>query len=142
MLARSQIKAPVAGTVLKIFHRVGDTTSHEPILQIAAGEGMVVVAEVYATKVHVLRDWLEKGKKVNAIVTSPALGEAKLKGTVNKEEDIAKGVARNMITGFNPRGDADRRVVEVRVALDKEAMDTASKYIGLDVEVTFEVESR
>ena len=51
----STLTAPVAGTVVQIVGNEGDPTGAGPILTLAAGTGMVVIAEVYATDVHKLR---------------------------------------------------------------------------------------
>ena len=135
-MERSFKVAPVDGTVLKIFNREGDSTGPEPILQIAAGEGMVAVAEVYATDVQVLLGWLKDGP-LRVEVSSPALGDPPLTGVLTNPKDIAPGVARNAVTGFSPRADSDRRIVEVRVKLDEKSAARAAEFIGLDVTVMF-----
>ena len=136
-LERSFRTAPVDGTVLKIFNREGDSTGPGPILEIAAGEGMVAIAEVYATDVPVLLGWLKEGGTIKAEVSSPALGDEPLTGVLTNPADVAHGVARNAVTGFSPRADSDRRIVEVRVALDEKSAARAAKFIGLDVTVMF-----
>jgi HlyD family secretion protein len=137
LLGRSLLTATVDGTVLKINNRDGDSTGPEPILQVAAGGGMVAVAEVYATDVPVLLGWLQRGGALLAEVSSPALGKEKLTGRLTDPDDVSHSVARNSVTGFNPRADSDRRIVEVRVALDEKSAARASKFIGLDVTVDF-----
>jgi HlyD family secretion protein len=134
--SRSLLTAPVAGRVLKVFSREGDSTGPEPILQLAAGEGMVAVAELYATDKPVLLGWLARGDTIVAEVTSPAFREP-LKGTLTDAKDIALGVARNVVSAFSPRADMDRRVVEVRVTLDEESAARAAQFVGLDVTVEF-----
>lgn len=136
LLGRSLLRSTVDGTVLKINNRDGDSTGPEPILQIAAGEGMVAIAEVYATDVPVLLGWLHRGDAIAVTVASPALKE-KLTGRLTDPDDVSHSVARNSVTGFSPRADSDRRIVEVRVVLDPKSVPLARQFIGLDVTVDF-----
>ena len=39
---------------------------------------------------------------------------------------------------LNPREDADRRVVEVRVDIRPDSVELASRYVGLEVQVEFQ----
>ena len=136
---RSTLTAPVAGTVVQTVGNEGDPTGAGPILTLAAGTGMVVVAEVYATDVHKLRA-AKRLDDVRVAVSGQALGEKiHLHGRITGEDAIGLSVARNGVVGFSPRSDGDRRVVEVRVALDEESAKVAAKFVGLEVEVTFSV---
>ncbi len=139
--SRSQITAPVAGRVLKVFNREGDATGPEPVMQIAAGEGMVAVAELYVTDKPVLLGWLARGDTIAVEVSSPAFRE-RLQGTLTDPKDIALGVARGAVPGFSPRADSDRRVVEVRVTLDAASAKRAAEFVGLEVTVEFKPSSK
>lgn len=134
---RAKCTSPVEGSVFKVFAKDGDTVGPEPLLQLVAGKGMVVVAEVAAKDIDKLREWMAAHGKLDALVKGGALGAKELKGSVTSAAAIARGVARNAVVGFNPRGDSDRRVVEVQVVLSDDAAKTAADYIGLDVEVFF-----
>ncbi len=137
--ARSTLTAPVAGTVVQIVGNAGDPTGTGPILYLAAGTGMVVVAEVYATDIQKIRA-AKSLDKVKVEVTGQALGkDITLTGKIAGEDAIGRSVARNGITGFSPRSDSDRRVVEVRVQLDTDSTLIASKFVGLEVEVKFTI---
>ena len=133
------LTAPVSGTVAQIVGNAGDPTGSGPILYLAAGERMVVLAEVYATDIHKIRS----AKSLAAIkieVKSPALGEnVVLTGSIKGEDAIGRSVARNSVIGFSPRSDTDRRIIEVRVDLDNESSTKAAKFVGLEVEVTFTI---
>ena len=136
---RSTLTAPVDGTVLQIVGNEGDPTGSGPILYLAAGTGMVVVAEVYATDVHKIRR-AKNLVKVQVEVTGEALGEGvTLHGHIPNEGAIGLSVARNSVVGFSPRSDSDRRVIEVRVELDDESAKRATKFVGLEVEVKFSI---
>jgi HlyD family secretion protein len=131
-LEATQIKAPVAGQVLKVIGHEGDTTGTQPIFQLADTGAMVVIAEVYETDIHELDAWLSEAPGV-ATITSRALGKP-LTGEVHRNQ-IAHLIARNQLFSLNPREDADRRVVEVRVDVRPDSVELASRYVGLEVQV-------
>jgi HlyD family secretion protein len=109
------LRAPIDGQVLKVVGRTGQPTGLEPVLQMANLDNLTAVAEVYESDVKALNEWLAGGG-VKADVTNPALGDAKLSGTVTSA-DISQMIARNTVFAMGPREDADRRVVEVVVRL-------------------------
>ncbi len=129
------IKAPVAGTVLKVTGREGQPTGMEPILQMGDLSKMTAVAEVYESDVERLAALVRAGP-VPAEVTNPALPKP-LKGVVRSETDISRMIARNQVFAMGPREDADRRVVEVVVHLDDADAATAGRFVGLQVTVAF-----
>ena len=141
-LERTNIRAPVGGTVLKVVGHEGDATGGQPILHLADTGRMVAVAEVDETDVGLLHKWLDRpGAVVGADVTSRALRAAGkedgLKGRLTGKEQIAGMLARNSLFSLNPREELDRRVIEVRVELDAESAQRAAELVGLQVEVRF-----
>jgi HlyD family secretion protein len=136
---RSTLTAPVGGTVVQIVGNEGDPTGAGPILTLAAGAGMVVVAEVYAADIYKLRA-AKSLDRIEVEVTGQALGEKMvLHGRIAGSDAIGLSVARNNVVGFSPRSDSDRRVIEVRVELDEESAKRAAKFVGLEVEVKFSI---
>lgn len=135
-LARSEIRAPVEGDILKILTRAGEAAGREPLLKMGDTSTMYAVAEVYETDV-----WrVHRGQK--ATVTSKAFppnpgdsngGRFELTGTV---ERIASIVRKNDIFSIDPTQDADTRVVQVRIKLDNNTF--AARYNQLQVEVTID----
>jgi HlyD family secretion protein len=134
-VAATQIKAPVAGRILKLIGHEGDVTGSQPILQLADTGSMVVVAEVYETDMQQLDAWLNDSPVV-ATITCRALAKP-LTGEV-KRRQITHMVGKNQLFSLNPRQDIDRRVVEVRVDLQPESTELASHYVGLEVQVEFQ----
>lgn len=128
------LKAPIAGTVLKVIGREGQPTGLEPVLQLANLSAMTAVAEVYESDVERVAEWARAGGAV-AEVTNPALPRA-LKGAVRGEADISRTIARNQVFAVGPREDADRRVVEVTIHLDAADAALAGRLVGLQVNVT------
>jgi HlyD family secretion protein len=134
-LETTQIKAPVGGRVLKLIGHEGDATGTQPILQLADTDAMVVIAEVYETDMQQLDDWLSKSP-VRATITSHALGKP-LTGEVQRCQTTHM-IGKNQVFSLNPRQDVDRRVVEVRVDIQPESVELASRYTGLEVQVEFQ----
>jgi len=104
----SLIKAPVAGRVLKIHARLGETVGNEGILDLGRTERMFVVAEVYETDIL----GVQAGQR--AVITGTAL-PAPLRGTVTQ---VGWRVAKKDVLNTDPVADVDARVVEVKIALD------------------------
>jgi HlyD family secretion protein len=134
-LDSTQIKAPVAGRILKVIGHEGDATGNQPIFQLADTRAMVVVAEVYETDIQQLDAWLSESPGV-ATITSRAM-EKPLTGKVHRDQ-IAHMISKNQLYSMNPREDIDRRVVEVRVDIDPDSVELASRYVGLEVQVEFQ----
>jgi HlyD family secretion protein len=136
---QSTLKSPVRGRVLRTLTREGDSIGPAPLLELAAGNRMMVVAEVYASDVARIKRWLEEGRAVDVWVSSTALGKGvRLHGQVSDQDAIARVVAHNTVVAPSPRSDGDRRVIEVQVPLDSSAVALASRFIELEVNVTFE----
>jgi HlyD family secretion protein len=126
-LERSVIRAPVGGEILKIVSRPGETTGQRPILQMGDTSSMYAVAEVYETDVALVRP------RQRARITSMALPRA-VTGTV---ESVGTIVAKNAVVDVDPATAADRRVVEVKIALDESEL--VARFVSLQVEVSIDV---
>jgi HlyD family secretion protein len=127
----------VTGTVLRVPGHAGEVTGTQPILELAAGDAIVVVAEVYEDDLDKLYNGLKKPGSVPATVQARALEGSRtnpLTGHVEPDQ-VARLVVHNQLLSLNPRADQDRRVVQVRVLLDPEAAERAQKFIGLQVNV-------
>jgi HlyD family secretion protein len=133
-LELTQVKAPVAGRVLKVFGHEGEVTGTQPIFALADTSAMVVIAEVYETDMQTLDAWLSESP-VQATITSRALGKP-LTGQVLRRQ-VSHLIAKNQVFSLNPREDIDRRVVEVRAVVDPDSVELASRYVGLEVQVEF-----
>lgn len=106
--ALSEIRAPIDGTVLKIYSFGGEAPSNSGIVDIADLSAFDAVAEVFEndiTKVKV-------GQK--ALVTVPSIKDP-IEGTVYQ---VGWQVGKNNIVDNSPTRLLDTRVVEVRVRID------------------------
>ncbi len=137
-LEDAAMKAPIAGRVVKVLTRPGDTLTTQPVLQLADTDHMTVVAEVYETDVARLRQWLGRAPAVAVEVDARVLeGSAQaLKGAVTAGS-VAPMIAKNTVFALGPREDADRRVVEVEVKLDPPSSAAVKDFIGLQVRARF-----
>jgi HlyD family secretion protein len=125
-------------TVLRVPGHAGEVTGTQPILELAAGDAIVVVAEVYEDDLDKLYNGLKKPGIVPATVQARALEGSRtnpLTGHVEPDQ-VARLVVHNQLLSLNPRADQDRRVVQVRVLLDPESAERARKFIGLQVNVS------
>jgi ABC exporter DevB family membrane fusion protein len=127
----------VTGTILRVPGHAGEVTGTQPILELAAGDAIVVAAEVYEDDLDKLYNGLKKQGGVSATVQARALEGSRTKPLTGHvvPDHIARLVVHNQLLSLNPRADQDRRVVQARVLLDPESAERARKFIGLQVNV-------
>jgi HlyD family secretion protein len=125
-LARSVVRAPVDGQVLKIHARTGEKVGPEGILELGRTDEMYAIAEVYETDVRCI----EVGHR--AKVSSPAL-EAPLEGVV---ERVGMKIGKLDALSTDPAARTDARVVEVEIRLDDS--EPVKGLTNLQVEVAIE----
>ncbi len=131
-LARTTIKAPSAGTVLKIHAREGEVMGAAPILELANLGRLVVVAEVFESDVK--RISIGQTAKIASAAFPAPQDEQGLSGTVTR---IGQMVSAAGLASLDPTAAVDRRVVEVRIELDEPSSRAAARWIGLQVDVEF-----
>lgn len=127
-LERTIVRAPLDGTVLKLFTYPGEAIDREPILLMGGVQQMYAVAEVYETDVR----FVMCGRR--ATVRSPALPEP-IGGVVDQ---IGLIVSKNDVLDVDPAAPVDARIVEVRIRLDDS--EVASRFNRLQVQV--EIDTR
>jgi HlyD family secretion protein len=109
-LADSELRAPLAGTVLKIHSRVGERPGNDGVLELGAGDQMEAVAEVYESDINRVK----LGQRVSLVSENGGFSGS-LEARVIR---ISPQVRQRAVLSTDPTGDADARVVEVRLALD------------------------
>jgi HlyD family secretion protein len=109
-LADSELRAPLAGTVLKIHSRVGERPGNDGVLELGAGDQMEAVAEVYESDINRVK----LGQTVTLVSENGGFSGS-LEARVIR---ISPQVRQRAVLSTDPTGDADARVVEVRLALD------------------------
>lgn len=124
------IKSPIDGRVLKIHAKNGEVIATSGFAELGKTSEMNVIAEVYQTDIQKVR----VGQKAN--LTSAAFS-GKLQGTV---KEIGWQIDKQSIFSLNPNSDTDRRIVEVKIAIDKPAdSQKVSRLTNLQVDVAIQI---
>jgi HlyD family secretion protein len=124
-LLLTELRAPIAGTVLKLHARVGERPTETGVLELGASNRMQAVVEVYESDI----DRVRLGQSVSLISENGGYQGA-LTGEVIR---ISPQVRQRSVLSTDPTGDADARVVEVRVALDPADSQRVRDLTGLKV---------
>ena len=128
-LFNSKLKSPIDGFVLSINTRVGERPGNDGILEIGSSQNMEALIEVYESDIN--RVFISQ----NVDLTSENGGFKEiLKGTVFR---ISPKVKQRKVLSTDPTGDADSRVIEVLVKLDKESINLVQNYAGMKVVARF-----
>lgn len=124
-LANTTLRAPIAGTVLRIQARVGERPGDQGILELGASDRMEALLEVYESDI----DRVRLGQTV--LLSSENGGfKGTLRGSVIR---ISPQVRQREVLSTDPSGDVDARIVEVRVGLAPEEASRVRSLTGLKV---------
>ena len=129
-LEQTQLKSPIDGTVLQILAREGERPDSSGVLNVGANELMEAVIEVYESDI----DRVSKGQIVELISENGGFNGS-LRGQVSL---ISPQVRQRRVLSTDPTGDADSRVIEVRVKLDNESAKKVSNLTGMKVIARFQ----
>ncbi|PWS38411.1 hypothetical protein DFH01_03755 [Falsiroseomonas bella] len=121
----ARLKAPIAGTVIRVMARAGERAGTDGVMEIADLSRMDVVADVYETDLPRLR----MGAAAEVVVPGEA---ARFPATVR---EIGWQVRRNTQANTDPVAAVDARTVEVRLALSPEAAEALSRRSNMQVQV-------
>jgi HlyD family secretion protein len=121
----AELRAPIAGTVLKIYAWPGEMVGDQGVLDLADLAEMHVVAEVYETDVTRVR----VGQPAEIILPG---SQERLRGEV-----VAAGwqVRKRDLVNTDPVDEIDARVVEVRVRVDAEGAPRLARLSHMRVQV-------
>ena len=128
-LADSELRAPLTGTVLKIHSRAGERPGSDGVLELGAGDQMEAVAEVYESDINRVK----LGQSVKLVSENGGFSGS-LQARVIR---ISPQVRQRAVLSTDPTGDADARVVEVRLALDPADAAKVRDLAGLKVIARF-----
>jgi len=128
-LVQSELRAPIDATVLRILARPGERPGDAGILELGNTDQMEAVAEVYESDINRVR----VGQPATLISENGGFTTT-LKARVVR---ITPQVRQRQVVSTNPTGDADARVVEVRLALDPSDLARVRQLAGLKVIIRF-----
>ncbi|CAA9892447.1 ABC transporter permease [Candidatus Methylobacter favarea] len=124
-LAKTVIKAPIAGTILKIHTWPGERITDKGLLEMADLSQLDVVAEIYEAdfpRVHI-------GQTAEIrIIGFPAPYAAEVR-------ELGFQVRKNDLNDTDPLADKDNRIIEVRLTLEKQAVSDLQHQIYRQVQV-------
>jgi HlyD family secretion protein len=123
--ALARLRAPIAGTILRVMARSGERAGAEGVLEIADLSRMDIVADVYETDLPRLR----LGAAAEVLVPGEA---TRFPATVR---EIGWQVRRNTQATTDPVAAVDARTVEVRLALPPEAAAALARRSNMQVQV-------
>ena len=128
-LEQTQLKSPIDGIVLQILAREGERPNSSGVLNVGANQFMEALIEVYESDI----DRVEIGQDVELISENGGF-TGSLSGQVSL---ISPQVRQRRVLSTDPTGDADSRVVEVRVKLDQKSAKKVSHLTGMKVIARF-----
>lgn len=123
--ALSRIRAPIVGTILKIYARAGDLVGTDGLLDMADLTRLDIVADIYETDLPRVR----KGQEAEVIVPGD---NTRYRATVR---ELGWMVRRTTQAGSDPVAAVDARTVEVRLALDDQGREALSRRTNMQVKV-------
>jgi HlyD family secretion protein len=124
-LELTELRAPIDGLVLRLHARVGERPGDKGVLELGNSDQMQALIEVYESDI----DRVQPGQAVT--LTSENGGfQGILRGQVVR---ISPQVRQREVLSTDPTGDADARIVEVRVALDPDDARRVRDLTGLKV---------
>ena len=128
-LEQTHLKSPIDGIVLQILAREGERPNSSGVLNVGANQSMEALIEVYESDI----DRVVIGQVVDLISENGGF-RGSLRGQVNM---ISPQVRQRRVLSTDPTGDADSRVVEVRVKLDNSSVEKVSHLTGMKVIARF-----
>ena len=128
-LEQTQLKSPINGIVLQVLAREGERPNSSGVLNVGANQLMQALIEVYESDI----DRVEIGQVVDLISENGGFNGS-LRGQVSL---ISPQVRQRRVLSTDPTGDADARIVEVRVKLDNSSAEKVSHLTGMKVIARF-----
>ena len=128
-LFNSKLRSPIDGFILSINTREGERPTNEGVLEIGASQNMEALIEVYESDI----DRVFISQDVELISENGGFKKI-LQGKVIR---ISPQVRQRNVLSTDPTGDADSRIVEVLVKLNKESIKFVQNFSGMKVIAKF-----
>lgn len=130
-LAQSEVRAPIAGTVLEIDIRPGERPRTEGLMTLGRIDRMVARVEVFQTEIGRVREG-QGVELTSAPLATPLTGRV---------ESIGLLVGRQNLVSDDTAANTDARVVELIVRLDPESSERAAGLSNLEAVARIAVEN-
>ena len=121
----ARVRAPIAGTILRIFARPGDQVGSDGLMELADLSRMDVVADVFET---------DLGRLALGAIADITIPGERTRATATLRE-IGWQVRRTTQAGTDPVAAVDGRTVEVRLTLSDEGAALLRRRTGMQVQV-------
>jgi len=128
-LFNSKLRSPIDGFILSINTRVGERPKNQGILEIGSSQKMEALIEVYESDIN--RVFISQEVELRS--ENGGFNRI-LKGNVIR---ISPQIKQRKVLSTDPTGDADSRIVEVLVKLDKESVKFVQNFAGMKVIAKF-----
>ncbi|MBW4599092.1 MAG: HlyD family efflux transporter periplasmic adaptor subunit [Calothrix sp. FI2-JRJ7] len=128
-LEQAYIKAPMASQIFKIYAKTGEKLGDNGIADLGQTDSMMVVAEIYQTDI-------DKVRIGQSVTITSSVFPGKLQGKVDL---VGLRLSRQNVFSNQPGENLDRRVVEVKINLTKEASRQVASLTDLQVEVAIQI---
>ena len=129
-LSQTQLISPIDGVVLQIVSREGERSDSRGVVEVGSNHLMEALIEVYESDI----ENVNLGQVVTLISENGGF-KGSLKGKVDL---ISPQVRQRRVLSTDPTGDADARIVEVRVKLDKISAKMVRHLTGMKVIARFQ----
>ena len=129
-LEQTQLKSPIDGIVLQVLAREGERPNSSGVINVGANQLMEALIEVYESDI----DRVSIGQVVDLISENGGFNGS-LRGQVSL---ISPQVRQRSVLSTDPTGDADSRVIEVRVKLNNLSTKKVSHLTGMKVIARFQ----
>ena len=129
-LQDSELRSPIDAVVLKLHSRVGERPGDDGVLEVGASQRMEALIEVYESDIGRVR----LGQAVSLVSENGGFS-GRLTGEVVR---ISPQVRQRHVLSTDPTGDADARIVEVRVRLSPDSASKVNRLAGMKVIARFQ----
>ncbi|MFG6101697.1 efflux RND transporter periplasmic adaptor subunit [Leptothoe sp. EHU-05/26/07-4] len=128
-LAKATIRAPSAGQVLKVYTRPGEQMSTDGIVALGQTDQMLVIAEVYQSDIG----------RVRLGQSATVRGQAFSGDLQGEVIEIGRQISRQNVFAREPGENLDRRVVEVKIAINPGDSERVANLSNLQVQTVIAV---
>ncbi len=125
----SELKSPIDGMVLRINFREGERPDIDGVIEVGANQTMEALIEVYESDIS----RIQLGQAVTLISENGGFNGS-INGVV---KTISPQIRQRKVLSTDPTGDADARIVEVRVSIDPEFYSLVKNFTGMKVIARF-----